>query len=109
MLSSRIKISNGQQSFRSSLDKSRPTGTGLKFGDHNGQGRGALTQSPSGRSPMSMHAPARGIAAMQNDAPMNCMRMQNGMIAQPAAGIGLGGLNGAGLGGGGHGGVNARR
>ena len=109
MLSSRIKISNGRQSFRSSLNNSRPTPTGLKFGDHNGQGRNALTQSPSGRSPMSMHATARGIAAMQNDAPMNCMRMQNGMIAQPAAGIGLGGLNGAGLGGGGHGGANARR
>jgi len=56
---------------------------------------------------MSMHATAPGIAAMQNGAPMNCMRMQNGMIAQPAAGIGLGGLSGAG--GGGHGGANARR
>jgi hypothetical protein len=46
---------------------------------------------------------------MQSSAPMNCMRMQNGMIAPSAAGIGLGGLNGAGLGGGGHGGANARR
>jgi hypothetical protein len=109
MLSSRMKISNGRQSFRSSLDNSRPTRTGLKFDDHSGQGRGALTQSPSARSPMSMHATARGVAVMQNDAPMNCMRMQNGMIAQPAAGIGLGGLNGAGLGGGGHVGANARR
>lgn len=109
MHSSRIKISNGRQSFGSSLNNSRPTRTGLKSGDNNGQGRGALTQSPSGRSPMSTHATAPGIAAMQNDAPMNCMRMQNGMIAQPAAGIGLGGLNGAGLGGGGHGGANARR
>ena len=86
MLSSRIKISNDRQSFRSSPK-----------------------QIPSGRSPMSMHATARGIAAMQSSAPMNCMRMQNGMIAQPAAGIGLGGLNGAGLGGGSHGGANARR
>ena len=86
MLSSRIKISNDRQSFRSSPK-----------------------QSPSGRSPMSMYATARGIAAMQSSAPMNCMRMQNGMIAPPAAGIGLGGLNGAGLGGGSHGGANARR
>jgi hypothetical protein len=107
MLSSRIKVSNGRQSFQLSPNNSRPTRTGLKSGDNNGQGRGVLTQSPSGRSPMSMHATARGIAAMQNNAPMNCMRMQNGMIAQPAAGIGLGGLNGAG--GGGHGGANARR
>jgi hypothetical protein len=109
MLSSRIKVSNGRQIFGSSLNTSQPTRTGLKSGDHNGQGRSALTQSPSGRSPMSMHATARGIATMQNDAPMNCMRMQNGMIAQPAAGAGLGGLSGAGLGGGGHVGANARR
>src|SRR5205807_1211447 len=104
MLSSRIKISNDRQSFRSPLNNSRPTRNGLKFGDHNGQGRSVLTQSPSGRSPMSMDATARGIAAMQSNAPVNCMRMQNGMIAPPAAGIGLGGLNGAGLGGGSHGG-----
>jgi hypothetical protein len=109
ILSSRIKVSNCRQIFRSSLNNSQPTRTGLKSGDHNGQGRSALTQSPSGRSPMSMHATARGIATMQNDAPMNCMRMQNGMIAQPAAGAGLGGLSGAGLGGGGHVGANARR
>jgi hypothetical protein len=80
ILSSRIKVSNGRQEFRSSV-----------------------------RSPMSMHATARGIAAMQNGASMNGMRMQHGMIAEPVVGIGLGGL-GAGLGGGGgHGGGNARR
>jgi hypothetical protein len=86
ILSSRIKVSNGRQGLRSSLK-----------------------QSSSVRSPMSMHT-ARGIAAMQNGASMNGMRMQHGMIAEPAAGIGLGGLNGAGLGGGGgHRGGNARR
>jgi hypothetical protein len=124
ILSSRTRIStSSRQSARRSLvnrvanlgvgkstqQTTRQTVSGLKFGNHNGQSNASKTQAAADRTVMSMHSMQGGMGLGQSHGAMNPMRMESGMLAQPAMGAGLGGISGNGLGGGGNHGGNARR
>ena len=122
ILSSRTSISNNRQSSRHSLvnrvgnlgvGKSAPQATrqtvsGLKFGSYKAPSNVSKTQTAADRTVMSMHSMQGGMVLGQSHGAVNPMRMESGMLAQPA-GAGLGGINGNGLGGGGNHGANARR
>lgn len=122
-ISSQTRVSSNRQSSRrplvnrvanlgvgkSTQQATRQTVSGLKFGNHNGPSNASKTQTAADRTVMSMHSMQGGMGLGQSHGATNPMRMESGMLAQPAMGAGLGGISGNGLGGGGNHGGNARR
>ena len=122
-ISSQTKGSSNRQSFRRSLSQgvgnlgvgksahqaTRQSVNDLKSGNHNGQSSASKTQIAVDRTVMSMQSMKGGMDLGQSHGAMNPMRMESGMLAQPAVGAGLGGINGNGFGGAGNHGGNARR
>jgi hypothetical protein len=87
----------------------RPTVSGLKLNNQQSRTGSAHTQTAAAPNVMSMHSMGQGSVLTQSRGAMNPMRMESGMLAQPAIGAGLGGLSGNNLGGAGTHGGNARR
>jgi hypothetical protein len=120
MTSARTTISSHRQSVRRSVANSfrisgaaksaqhatRQNINSMTVGSHHGQSHAAKTQIGAAPGLMSMHSLGNGVGLRQSHGAMNPMRMESGMLAQPAVGAGLGGVSGNGLGGSGgnHGG-----
>jgi hypothetical protein len=87
----------------------RPTVSGLKLNNQQSRTGAAHIQTAAAPNLMSMHSLGQGSVLTQSRGGMNPMRMESGMLAQPAIGAGLGGISGNNFGGAGTHGGNARR
>jgi hypothetical protein len=94
---------------RSMSQTTGPAISGLKLNNQQSRSGAAQIETVAARNVMSMHSMGQGSVLTQSRGAMNPMRMESGMLAQPAIGAGLGGLSGNNLGGAGNHGGNARR